>query len=92
MLGLAAGSQSNKDGIIAACAVPRLVALLRSPQPDVQGNAAGALWNLAAGSQQNRDTMIEAGAMPLLDAVLRASEPAVQLQAAGALRCLCGAS
>ena len=78
------GSLDNKDAIIAAGAVPQLVALLRSDEPVVQEKAASALWGLS-GSRQDKDAITAAGAVPLLVALLRSDKPAVQEAAAGAL-------
>ena len=50
---LAAGSQQNRDAIIAAGAVPLLVALCQSGEPDVQREAAWALQNLHASPHQS---------------------------------------
>ena len=74
---LANGSQQNKDAVIAAGAVPPLLATLTSDQPVLQGQAALALENLAAGSQPGQDVIVAAGAVPLLVAFLRSDEPAV---------------
>ena len=82
---LAAGSQLTKDAIIAAGAVPWLVALLKSDWSDMAA-AAEALQNLAAGCQHNRDDIIAACAAPLLVGLLRSHQPRVQTAAAEALR------
>ena len=58
--------QQNIDAIIAAGAVPTLVALLRSNELDVQVPAADALCSFAEGCQQDIDAIIAAGAVPLL--------------------------
>ena len=42
--GIALRPQSNKDAIIAAGALPLLLALLRSDQAAVQKTTAGAMW------------------------------------------------
>ena len=59
-------TQENRNAIIAAGAVPPLVALLRADPPDVQEAAAGALFELARASQHNQDAIIAAGSVPLL--------------------------
>ena len=79
---LAAGSQQGRKVVVAAGAVPMLVALLG---PAVQEKAAAAVCAIAAGSQQNRDAIIAAGAVPPLVGPLRADQPAVQEKAARAL-------
>ena len=63
---LAAGCQKARDDIIAAGAVPLLVALLRSDEPAVQEQAAYTLAVSAQESQQNQDAVIAARAVPLL--------------------------
>ena len=73
----------------AAGALPLLVTLLRSPQPDVQVTAAGALADFVHGSQKNTDDIAAAGAVPLLVALLRSDQPAVQEHAALALANSC---
>ena len=82
------GSHSNQDTIVAADAVPLLVALLRSNQPSVQEPAAIALWNITNGCQQNKDAIIAADAVPVLVALLQTEQPAVQELAAGILAVL----
>ncbi|KAL3137555.1 hypothetical protein ABBQ38_004837 [Trebouxia sp. C0009 RCD-2024] len=57
--------------------VPMPVSFLRSENPAVQDEAAGALWILSAGSQQNTDAILAAGAVPLLAALLGSNEPAL---------------
>ena len=76
--------------MIAAGAVPLLVALLRSEQS--ASVAAGALSTLAEGSRYNQDAITAAGAVPLLVAMLRSDQPEVLLQAALALRDLAESS
>lgn len=71
--------------MIAARAVPQLVALLRSAHPKTQGAAANALANLAAGFQQNKRAITAAGAVPLLVALCQTGEPDVQQTAERAL-------
>lgn len=71
------GSQSKKDAMIAASALPLLITLLRSAQPAVQRPAVCASYNLTLGSQQNKDDFIAAGVAPLLIALLRSEQPAV---------------
>ena len=83
---LASDSLANTIAIIAAGAVPPLVALLRSELPAVQRPAAGALWNLAVGSQHSKEAIIAAGAVPPLVALLRSDQSVVRREAAGALQ------
>ena len=73
------------DAVIAAGAVPLLVALLSVDQPAVQEQAAGALKRLAGGSEPSREAIRAAGAERPLAALLRSAEPAVQEQAAQVL-------
>lgn len=73
---LAAGSQQNKDAIVAAGALPRLVALLRFNRPVVQEKAAKAISNLSRGSQQTNNAILAAGALPGLTALLKSDQPA----------------
>ena len=82
---LAAGSQHNKDAIIAAGAMPLLVAALRSDQPKVQEQVSAALGILALGSQHTKDAIIAAGAVPALVCTLSSDQPNVQGHAASSL-------
>ena len=54
---LAYDSQPSRNAIVAAGALPRLVALLGSADCGVQEQASGALQNLATGSQHNKDAI-----------------------------------
>ena len=95
------GAQRSRDAIIAAGAVPLLVAMIGSDIPYtsksddclevarkvsyVQDVAAYALGNLAAGSQQNNDAVMAAGAVPVLVTMLRSHQPKAQQIAAATL-------
>ena len=79
---LTRSSQPNRDGVIAAGALPLLVALLRSDQPAVQEAATGCCGNLSSGSQLDENAIIAAGAVPLLVALLSSHHPALQEAAA----------
>lgn len=80
---------SQATAIIAAGALPLLVALLQSDKSAVQEAAAHALRSLAIGSvsndEQNKEAIIAAGAVPLLVALLRPYQPEVQRRATQAL-------
>ena len=75
-------SPQHEGAVIAAGAVPLLVALLRSDEPAVQEQAAGALGGL----HHSKDTIIAAGAVPLLVALLSSEQPDVQATALRTLR------
>ena len=64
-------AQSNRDSIIAAGALPLLVAFLRSQQPAVQQAAAKAFWHISRGSQQNKAAIVAAGGVHSLVATLK---------------------
>lgn len=87
---LGVGSEQNEDAIIAACAVPLLVASLRLQQSVVQRRAN----TLCSFLEVAKDAIIAAGAVPHEDqlvALLRSSQPGPQVPAANALFCLtCG--
>ena len=72
--------QQDRDVVIAACAVPVLVGLLRSTQDDVQKRAACALVELAR-SQRDKDAIIAAGAVPPLVALVTSDQLAEQYEA-----------
>lgn len=82
---LAECSQKARDDIIAAGAVPPLVALLRSVEPDMQAEAAQALRAFAHESEQNQDATCAAGAVPLLLTLWRSEQPGVHDSARAAL-------
>lgn len=54
---LADKSQQSQDAVVAAGAVPLLIILLGSEQPDLQDAAAGALEKLGCSSQHNQDAI-----------------------------------
>ena len=80
-----AGYSQNRDAIIAAQAVPALVASLRSGGLAVQAWAAGALKSLANGFQPSKDAIIAADTLPGLVALLGSSHLSVQEKVAQAL-------
>ena len=71
LTGLASGSQSNKDAVVTADALPVLISLLLSDQPLVQTQALWANRNIASGSQHIHKTIVMAGAMPALVRLLQ---------------------
>ena len=79
------GYQQNIDAIIAAGAVPALVALLHSHQPSAQEEAAPALGDLAFGSHCITDAIIVAGGVPLLAALFASDKPGATQVAASVL-------
>ena len=66
---------AQQDAIIAASALPLLVPLLRSGQPNVQEATAITLERLADRSEQMTHAIIKAGVVPLLVAWLRSGQP-----------------
>lgn len=75
--------QLYKDAIIAAGAVPLLIAMLRSEQPDVQASAAAALQSiLEYRGLWHKECFMADGIVPSLVALLRSDQPAAQTMAA----------
>lgn len=82
-------SECQKNAIVSTGTLPRLVALLRSPEPQTQEAVAEAVWTLAIGCEHGRDAIITAGALPGLLSLLCPHHYA-QRPATGALYALAG--
>ena len=87
---LATGSQHNKKAIIAADAVPAILALLGAEQSAVQLTAMKTFKRLDP--REDGDGVIAAGALPLLIVLLRSEIWTQQVLAAGALTHLANGS
>ncbi|XP_040378642.1 U-box domain-containing protein 4-like [Oryza brachyantha] len=82
---LAKHSQDNRVRIVAAGALPPLVALLSRADPLLQEHAVTALLNLSL-CEENRAAVVDAGAVgPLVRALKSAASPAARENAACAL-------
>ena len=93
------GYVSHVDGeavdarIVAAGAVPPLVALLGNGPAGAAEQAAATLRNLLSGSEERKEAVLSAGALPALVAMLgNARRPGAFEQAAAALAGLCAGS
>lgn len=73
-----------RAAMIAAGAVPLLVALLTSEEPQVQAAAAQASWHFALGYEQAQDAIIAANALPQLVMLLRSDQALASEVAANA--------
>ena len=77
MLAVASGKTEHTEQVIDSGAVPVLVKLLQSSDPEVRGQAAWGLGNIAGDSPRCRDLVLQAQALPHLLRLLDDSSPVV---------------
>ena len=82
---LAKNHTRNKVAIAEAGAIPPLVTMLGSPQPEMCTNAAGALSCLSRENTRNQTAVARTGAIAPLCTILREGTPEAREQAASAI-------
>ena len=82
---LARGNRDTQLALADAGAIPPLVAMLASPNVEMQAQAAGALSGLSADNADNQAAVARTGAIAPLCALVREGAPSVKEQSARAL-------
>ncbi|KAI9309972.1 armadillo-type protein [Zopfochytrium polystomum] len=67
---IASGNSTQTEVVIESGAIPHLIRLVRSNNPDVKEQAVWALGNIAGDSTTNRDLILTSGAVPELTEIL----------------------
>lgn len=88
LLGFLAVDDPGTDAVVAAGALPPLVALMQHSSHAVQAAAASALGCLALGGAGHKAAILAAGAVEPLVKLLDSTDYEVQRGAVGTLRCL----
>jgi hypothetical protein len=86
---LAKGNRLNQTALADAGAIQPLVAMLGSPNSDMQANAACALGTLAEAHADNQAAIARTGAIAPLTSLVREGAPLVKEMCAGALWAVC---
>ena len=86
---LAKGNRLNQTALADAGAIQPLVAMLGSPNSDMQANAACALGTLAEAHSDNQAAIARTGAIAPLTSLVREGAPLVKEMCAGALWAVC---